>query len=102
MCADSPVVNAAPYADLVCDLIAEVLTVPRADVHLDSALMRDLGAESLDFMDLVFRIEDALGRDIPMDRWQRFLDERLPSGEHFRSVTAEVVREFAEREACRC
>jgi hypothetical protein len=53
-------------------------------------------------MDLVFRIEDALGRDIPMERWQRFLEERLPYGEHARSVTAEVVREFAEREACRC
>lgn len=101
MRADSPLVNAPPYANLVCDLIAEVLTVPRADVHLDSALMRDLGAESLDFMDLVFRIEDALGRDIPIGRWERFLVERLPAGEHTETVTAEVVREFAEREACR-
>lgn len=102
MCADSPVVNTAPYAELVCALIAEVLTVPRSSVHLDSALMHDLGAESLDFMDLVFRIEDALSRDIPMGRWERFVEERLPSGDHARTITAEVVREFAEREACRC
>jgi hypothetical protein len=30
------------------------------------------------------------------------VEERLPSGDHARTITAEVVREFAEREACRC
>ncbi|MDQ2767380.1 MAG: phosphopantetheine-binding protein [Gemmatimonadota bacterium] len=102
MCADSPMVSAVPYAELVYDLIAEVLTVPRSDVHAGSALMQDLGAESIDFMDLVFRIEDAIGRKIKIGTWERYVEERLPEGDHAHSITAEIVREFAEREACRC
>jgi acyl carrier protein len=102
MRADSPVVTDAPYTELVRDLIAEVLTVPRDAVHPSSALTHDLGAESIDFLDLVFRIEDAIGRKIPIGRWERFVEERLPGGDHARTITAEIVREFAEREACRC
>ncbi len=102
MCADSSLVTTAPYAEVVYDLIAEVLTVSRSDVHPSSALMHDLGAESIDFLDLVFRIEDVIGRRIKIGTWERYVDERLPAGDHARTITAEIVREFAEREACRC
>ena len=98
---DSPVVSDALYAEVVRELIAEVLTVPRESVHPSSALTQDLGAESIDFLDLVFRIEDVIGRKIPVGRWQRFVEERLPGGDHARTITAEILREFAEREACR-
>lgn len=100
MCADSPMVTSA-LTELVYDLIAEVLTVPRDDVRADSALMHDLGAESIDFLDLVFRIEDIIGRRIPVGTWERYVDERLPSGDHAHTITSEIIREFAEREACR-
>jgi acyl carrier protein len=38
-------------------IVAESLGRPLADVALTSVLMADLGAESLDFLDIVFRIE---------------------------------------------
>ncbi|HEY8795056.1 MAG TPA: phosphopantetheine-binding protein [Gemmatimonadaceae bacterium] len=101
MRADSQVVVTSRYADVVRELIAEVLGVPRESVHPASALMKDLGAESIDFLDLVFRIEDVIGRRIPIGRWERFIEERLPDGDHGHTITAEIVREFAEREACR-
>jgi acyl carrier protein len=101
MRADPSLVTVAPFADAVYDLIAEVLTVPRSSVRANTSLMRDLGAESIDFLDLVFRIEDIIGRRIKMGTWERYVDERLPEGEHSRTITSEIVREFAERESCR-
>lgn len=41
----------------VREIVAEALVRPAAQVRLDSNLMSDLGAESLDFLDLVFRLE---------------------------------------------
>ncbi|MBA2683451.1 MAG: hypothetical protein H0U66_03040 [Gemmatimonadaceae bacterium] len=101
MCPDTPVVTANFPIDVVRDLIAEVLTVPHDLIRSESALMRDLGAESIDFLDLVFRIEDIIGRRIPVGTWERYVEERLPAGNHATTITAEIVREFAEREACR-
>ncbi|MEP7065369.1 MAG: phosphopantetheine-binding protein [Gemmatimonadota bacterium] len=88
-------------ADVVYGLISEVLTVPRSDVSGDTALMRDLGAESIDFLDLVFRIEDVIGRRIKPGTWERYVEERLPLGDHPHTITADIIVEFAEREACR-
>lgn len=98
---DSEVVDTSRYADVVRELIAEVLGVPRESVHPASALMKDLGAESIDFLDLVFRIEDLIGRRIPIGRWERFIEERLPDGDHSHTITTGIVCEFAERESCR-
>jgi len=42
---------------IVCDIVAEALACDRAIVRADSNLMADLGAESLDFLDLVFKLE---------------------------------------------
>ncbi len=38
-------------------IVAESLGKPLTEVHLTSVLMADLHAESLDFLDIVFRIE---------------------------------------------
>ncbi|MDB4964259.1 MAG: putative acyl carrier protein [Myxococcales bacterium] len=43
--------------ETVRKIVAESLGRPLADVKLTSVLMADLGAESLDFLDIVFRIE---------------------------------------------
>ena len=51
---------AAPERDIdatVCALVAEALAAPPGRVRVDSNLMHDLGAESLDFLDIVFKIE---------------------------------------------
>ena len=98
---DSPVVATSDLTDAMRDVIAQVLMVPLASVRLESALVADLGAESIDFLDLVFRIEETLARKIPARRWEEFIDERLPGEYLSRAITTAIVIEFAERERAR-
>lgn len=49
----------------VVAIIADVLGQRPADVTLQSRLMADLGAESLDYLDIVFRLEDEFQIKIP-------------------------------------
>jgi acyl carrier protein len=48
----------------VCDIVAEALGRDRAEVKPQSILMGDLGAESLDFLDIVFKLERTFGIQI--------------------------------------
>lgn len=98
---DSEMVGAEPFGAVVRELIAEVLGVPLDSVLPTSLLITELGAESIDFLDLVFRIEDVIGRKIPIGRWERFIEQRLPAGGDGKLITSEIVREFAELESCR-
>jgi acyl carrier protein len=43
----------------VADIIAEALARSPAEVRADSRLIADLGAESIDFLDIVFRLEQS-------------------------------------------
>jgi len=52
-------------------IVAESLGRPLADVKIDSILMDDLGAESLDFLDIVFRIERDFGIEITRGEMER-------------------------------
>ncbi len=63
----SPVPAAAVEAVFpsVADIIADALARSRAEVHLHSRLVADLGAESIDFLDIVFRLEQAFAVRIP-------------------------------------
>ncbi len=99
MPADPPVVEDRGLQDLVPRIIAEVLVVPAEQVQPGSRLIAELGAESIDFLDLVFRIEEALGKRIPITRWQRYLERRFGNGDLSEVITTEVVRQFAEEEA---
>jgi acyl carrier protein len=87
--------------DLVRRIVAEVLMVPLDKVGPQTALVDELGAESIDFLDLIFRLEQGLGRKIPLARWERFVDERLGGQDLAQAITTNVLREFAEREAGR-
>ncbi len=55
--------NATP--EKVRLLIAEALSRDPGEVRLESGLMDDLGAESIDFLDIVFRLEKAFSIKIP-------------------------------------
>ena len=93
-----PQVVASDLLDPVRGIISEVLLVPRDTVLAESALMDELGAESIDFLDMIFRIEDIVGRRIPTSRWYEFLEDRLRGANLARAITTAVVVEFAERE----
>jgi acyl carrier protein len=49
----------------VAETIADALGCDLADVKPDASLIEDLGAESIDFLDLVFRLERAFKVKIP-------------------------------------
>jgi acyl carrier protein len=55
----------------VCELVAEALARDAADVKPQSLLMDDLGAESLDFLDIVFKIERAFDIQITRGEMER-------------------------------
>ena len=54
----------ADTGSTVCDLVAETLGRPRAQITVDSHLFGDLGADSLDLLDLVFALEGKFGVEI--------------------------------------
>lgn len=52
-------------------IIADALYVDLSEVQRDSNLMKDLGAESIDFLDIMFRLEKAFGIKIPKGEIER-------------------------------
>ncbi|MBI5548565.1 MAG: acyl carrier protein [Deltaproteobacteria bacterium] len=56
---------------VVREIVAESLTRPLDEVLPTSNLMTDLGAESLDFLDIVFRIERAFEVQITRGEMER-------------------------------
>lgn len=55
----------------VREIIADVLVVDEAEVSLQQRLIADLGAESIDFLDLVFQLEKEFGIKIPRGQLEK-------------------------------
>ena len=55
----------------VREIIAEALYLDLAEVTPDASLMKDLGAESIDFLDIIFRLEKQFGIKIPKGEIER-------------------------------
>ncbi|OHB77148.1 MAG: acyl carrier protein [Planctomycetes bacterium RBG_16_55_9] len=51
----------------VQEVLVDALGVDDDEVTVTATLMGDLGAESIDFLDIVFRLEKAFGIKIPRD-----------------------------------
>jgi acyl carrier protein len=49
----------------VKESLVEALSVDEDEVTAESSLTRDLGAESIDFLDIIFRLEKGFGIKIP-------------------------------------
>lgn len=47
------------------DTLSQALGVEKDDIRLESSLVRDLGAESIDFIDIIFRLEKTFDIKIP-------------------------------------
>lgn len=65
----------------VQDVLVEALGVDNDEVNSDATLMGDLGAESIDFLDIVFRLEKTFGIKIP--REELFPAESLMTNPEF-------------------
>lgn len=55
----------------VCEIIADVLVIDEDQVSLNSRLIADLGAESIDFLDLVFQLEKEFKIKIPRGQLEK-------------------------------
>jgi acyl carrier protein len=51
--------------DKVAEIIAEQLGVDKAEVKADASFTDDLGADSLDIVELVMALEEEFGMEIP-------------------------------------
>jgi acyl carrier protein len=51
----------------VQEVLVDALGVDNDEVKAEATLMGDLGAESIDFLDIVFRLEKAFGIKIPRE-----------------------------------
>ncbi len=52
-------------------IVSDVLVIDEDDVQLNSRLISDLGAESIDFLDLVFQLEKEFGVKIPRGQLEK-------------------------------
>jgi acyl carrier protein len=99
MSGDSPLVDGRTLEEFVRGIVADVLVVAPEEVRPGAALIRDLGAESIDFMDLVFRLEEGMHTRIPYTRWQQFLEGALAGRDPSVAITPETIEAFARQVA---
>ena len=77
--------------------LVDALGVDDDEVTPDATLVGDLGAESIDFLDIVFRLEKAFNIEIP--RAELFPEDILTNAEYVQDgkVTDEGVSELKKR-----
>ena len=55
------------------EMVAQNLGIDQMDVQMESNFLNDLGADSLDTVELVLELEDEFGIDIPDDQAAKLL-----------------------------
>lgn len=77
--------------------LVDALGVDDDEVTPDATMVGDLGAESIDFLDIVFRLEKAFGIEIP--RSELFPEDILTNAEYVKEgkVTDAGVAELRKR-----
>jgi acyl carrier protein len=83
--------------DRVRDALVDALGVEDDEVTPEATLVGDLGAESIDFLDIVFRLEK--GFDIKIPRGELFPEDILTSTEYVADgkINAEGLEELKKR-----
>lgn len=83
--------------DKVRETLVEALGVDDDEVSPEATLTGDLGAESIDFLDIVFRLEKAFNIKIP--RGELFPDNVLNNPEYVQDgkLTPEGLKQLKER-----
>ena len=81
----------------VRESLVDALGVDDDEVTPEATLVGDLGAESIDFLDIVFRLEKAFGIEIP--RAELFPEDILTNAEYVENgqVTSTGVAELKKR-----
>lgn len=78
-------------------IIGQALKVDESKIQLESSLIKDLGAESIDFLDIVFRLEKAFKIKIP--KGELFPEKILTDAQFVKDgrVTATGLDELKKR-----
>lgn len=63
--------NVADVYPKVREIVADVLVIDEDEVSQNSRLIADLGAESIDFLDLVFQLEKEFKIKIPRGQLEK-------------------------------
>ena len=81
----------------VRDELVDALAVDEEEVTPDATMVGDLGAESIDFLDIVFKLEKAFDIEIP--RAELFPEDILTNAEYVQEgkVTASGIEELKKR-----
>jgi len=77
--------------------LVDALGVDDDEVKPEATLVGDLGAESIDFLDIVFRLEKAF--DIKIPRGELFPEDVLTNSQYVKDgkITAEGIAELRKR-----
>lgn len=62
----------------VAHIVADVLAIDESEISPDKSLVTDLGAESIDYLDLIFRLEREFGIKIPRGQIEKEARGSLP------------------------
>jgi acyl carrier protein len=83
--------------DKIKTCLVEALGVDEEEVTPEATLVGDLGAESIDFLDIVFRLEKAFNIKVP--RGELFPEDILTNSEyvHDGKVTPEGISQLRQR-----
>ncbi len=81
----------------VKDCLVEALGVDEDEVSLNASITADLGGESIDFLDIVFRLEKAFSIKIP--RGELFPEKILTNESYVKDgkLTSDGVRELKQK-----
>ncbi len=63
--------NVTSVCSKVKEIVADVLVIDEESIALNSRLIGDLGAESIDFLDLVFQLEKEFAIKIPRGQLEK-------------------------------
>lgn len=89
--------NSEEVFEKVRSALVDALGVDDDEVTPEATMVGDLGAESIDFLDIVFKLEKAFGINIP--REELFPDDILTNANFVKDgkVTAEGIAELKKR-----
>jgi acyl carrier protein len=79
-------------------LIREITGARQDQITMESSLMQDLGAESVDLLDFTFLIEEVFGITIEADEFEQQARRRIPGGLYEKDgyLTPEALEELKE------
>ena len=60
----------------VRDLVAELFEIKRDEINLDSRFVEDLGADSLENVEMIMALDEAFGLEIPDEDAEKLLTVR--------------------------